>query len=45
MKIRQSDNGWLYYVEDEEDKIVFICWEYYQAFDYLATKHYAGKDR
>lgn len=38
MKIRQSNSKWLWYVEDEEGKIVHVCWDYALAFDYVAKK-------
>jgi len=38
MKIRHSNSKWLWYVEDEEGKIVYVCWDYALAFDYAAKK-------
>ena len=28
----------MWYVEDEEGKIVYVCWDYALAFDYAAKR-------
>ena len=35
LKIRQSQNGWLFYLEDEENKIVRVDWSEEALIDFM----------